>query len=560
MRFPSEGLDAMAAVQCCLIAKWRCSCNRNYVRWSARFGLLLRPMLRWVALCLAGIVVSTVPGGAAGVVDEGEIPVIALLIDGREIRDKDDRVRLHKLAAELPYTPNLVVCVLQDTWCAPPVPARNSADRINSIHKVIASVSQRAGNSDDEPRTVDVSRVLNQYVSRAFNDFWNNAGPVQRDESDQQVWIVLVSTTIYFDVGNSPLQYSFHNARLPEICLQARREPARWDRMAKVHLVIAIPNAAYPDSGINQLAAIVRDAGGWKLEGIYQVALNCPSRTENLRNWMGRSAVRLTGSSCNVRRGVDWAGGISESLGCRPAGQPSRPSLLEQVRTALSSQQRSAPSGSFVAPSPPAPSPIFGPSRQGVTKKSIPPNQTRPGPGPKGKHAAAANSGGSVTKPPPVVGVPGGATPLSSPRSGPDPRTVTAPADARPAAVVAGILMRRPVRSAVRTKPVELEFNGTSGAFELELSLVGPVPGTAPVTGHAPRNRLVVPARPSRGDYRIMIVLRAHDPRCTAGRKIRGAVTAAGSAAVPVKIAIELEVLRCSIEPVSVAIGKLKVR
>jgi hypothetical protein len=550
--------------------------------------------------CMASVPCSP---SRANAVQPNEIPVIAILIDSGQLVTESDRAGLNRLAADLPFASKFMICLLQSAWCGPSVTASDPKDRLSHIQDAIEKISQRARKADGLPRTEDVSRVLNGKVNQAFKDFWAELGPVAKQEGDRQVWIVIVSPTIYIDLdSDGPLDRHLHNSRVPDICFPDHIRPADIDPEARLRVVIAVPNSAaansaYPDSGIDVLAKIISNRGQRRLEGIYQILLGCPTQTDNMHNWNGRLLPVDTSSSCVIQPDVRWSNGKPESLSCAPKTTAAVPApLIDQFRNAPSTPGSPAP----VVKNPAGPVDDV----QGQPQKVTPPlNPDAPKIPPKidGKidrpskgqlKGAIANLGPDASHPDPVpprppapastdpaiISPPARATqpdpsqsglpaPVPQPadsgkprRPGPDPASVTTTADASPPPVVTGTLVRRPLLLNDNAGPVVIEFVRSGDGLDVTIGLVGPRPGNGRAPGTSATNRLVINSRLGAGTYDIIVTPRQRDPSCTGGLSIRGALNVTGQVVTPVGIALDLEVSRCEQSMTAVVIGTLVIR
>lgn len=563
-------------------------------------------------IAITGAVVTLHLPAYAIAVQPNEIPVIAILIDSGQVATEFDRTKLKQFAAGLPFTPKFMVCLLQSTWCSLPVTARDPADRLNHIHDAIDNISKRASKAGGLPRTDDISRVMNVSVNRAFRDFWEELGPVAKQEGDRQVWIVMVSPRIYIDLGtNGSLDRHLHDSRIPEVCFTGRIRLADVHPEARLRVVIAA-NQPYPDSSVSTFARIFSSGDQRRLQGIYQVVLGCPTRTNNVRNWMERSVPATAESSCEIQPGVIWADSKPESLSCAAATGPVVRPLLDQITSPAAAAQ-GAPaaasksgaasgsgdaqtakpasgdaqpnkavtgetqSGKVVSDSPPSNSGLSGAESRrpaGDVQKTpdsavanLGTNAGRPGPSPP---AAPVTTSPAAISPPerpgqPSLSPPSGvatvepARPARPRRPGPDPASVTAVADANPSPVITGTLVRRPLAQNANAGPVTIDFVRVGDGPDAMLGLVGPHPSNVAATTAA-INRLVVNAPLRAGSYSIVVTQRPRDQNCTSGRRIRGTVNVTGQAVKPVGIALDLEVSRCEQNTAAVVIGTLVVK
>lgn len=582
-------------------AAWPVRRHGRYSRWTlGRFALLLG----FITVASAAVLPA-----CANSLRSDEVPIVALLVDSRQILTDQDRTRLTRLANELPFTPNFMICVLQSVSCMPPEPARNNEDRSQNIRRAIDIAGKYAHNSasDGLPSTQDISYVLDDGVRPAFAAFWNELDPeVAKGERERQVWIVLVSPEIYFDVGSGPSDNTLHNARAPDACFLKKLPTTEIERQARLRLFIVVPGTArpgaYPDSGVHTLGTIFRHFGG-RLDAIYQVILDCPHDPDNIRNWIERSAPADSASSCVIERGAKWTNDQPQNLSCVATVAPTNPQVLRDLvlqgptgdanaiaglppapqsptpASPLISPLPHAPpqpnpqqgAGSGPLPAPPAPSP-----RNAATPPPNPQQGATPGPGPLPAPPAPSPQNAATPQPLPVPPAPRpqhtatsqppsppGPNPLPAPqppRAGPDPAMVTALADANPTPTIGGTLVSRPLSRNGSVDPVALEFVGNSGGFDLGFRLVNANSNVDVANGASAKNRLVINSPLSPGLYRIVVTARPRDRSCTGGRTIRGTVNATGQAVAAVEVALNLQISRCAQVTTSIVVGALEIR
>jgi hypothetical protein len=621
--------------------------------------LIGRHAIGYVALTTFFVLtVAQLPAFSARI-EPKEVPVVAILIDGRET--VNNLARLNQLAAELPFTPNFMVCVLQSASCGSPISARDTVDRPRRIQQALAVAEQRARREAGVPRTDDLYRILNGKVRQAFKDFWDDLRDQSKEEHYRQIWVVLVTPTLYLDIGQRGTpEDTVHNSRVPDACFPGTIQSADLGPEARLRIIIAVPASTragnaygvYPDSAVDILSKIAGNSGQRRLDGIYQMILDCPRRSDNVRNWMGRSVPSQPNPTCVIQPGAQWANynNKAEFLSCAQAAATPR-ALFDQILNAPIAQAglqpppplpppRPDPQAQIRQPDTPPPrdraAKIPGPSlaprqpespapprdraddvlpapapspRQDPTRLSPPPDKpaampdrtgeipvtpptprpvqpepvpVRPAPPQAGTPADAQRRAPQPSPPaPPASGQPTGdsprvatspTTPESSPapqsqarpvqrsRPGPDPNTIVALADAQPAPVVGGTLVKRPATQPSGSGPTTIEFTGSSGGLDLGLQLVAPGANAGRTVGASSTNRLVIGSPIAAGTYRIVLAVRPRDASCTAGRLIRGTLTATGQTVTPASIAVNLEVSNCPKAPIDVVVGTLEVR
>jgi hypothetical protein len=593
---------------------------RRPAAWSVRRqGRYSRLTLARVALLLGLVTAASAAlfPAYANSLRSDEVPIVALLVDSRQILTDQDRTRLTRLANELPFTPNFMICVLQSVSCMPPEPARNNERRSENIRRAIDTAGKYAHKSasDGVPSTQDISYVLDDGVRPAFTAFWNELDPeIAKGERERQVWVVLVSPEIYFDVGSGPSDNTLHNARAPDACFLKTLPTTEIERQARLRLFIVVPGAApaYPDSGVHTLGTIFRHFGG-RLDAIYQVVLDCPHNPDNIRNWIERSASADDASSCVIERGAKWTNDKPQSLSCIATVAPTNPRVLRDLvlqgptgdanaipgpSPTPQSPTPANPHPSAPAPSPqnlpanpqpgagPAPGPLPAPPapspQNAATPKPlpVPPANPQRGAGPDQRPLPAPpapNSQNAATPQPLLVPpasrpqhtatsqppAPQGPNPLPAPpppRPGPDPAMVTALADANPTPTIGGTLVSRPLSRNGSVDPVALEFVGNSGGFDLGFRLVNANSNVDVANAVSAKNRLVINSPPSPGLYRIVVTARPRDRSCTGGRTIRGTVNATGQAVAAVEVALNLQISRCAQVTTSIVVGAVEIR
>jgi hypothetical protein len=576
-----------------LLCRVRGSCARVSHVASQFFHTALRAFTlahmfggRWGAASITAFaaLIATHQPAISVAIEANEVPVVAILLDSREI--VSERARLNRLAYELPSTPNLMVCVLQSTWCHR-FDARDSKNRLSEIQNALAIIERKAPRGDERPSTDDFYRVLNNDVSTAFKEFWNDRGGIADDERYRQIWVVLVTPTIYFSMPQvAGLGYSLHDNRVPDVCFPQSIRSADFGPEARLRIIVAVPEGkkAYPDSALHVLSKIA--AGTRRLDGVYQVVLDCPTQTDNMRNWMtGRSVAVDPDSTCMIHGGSRWAANKPENLSCATGKTSPRP-LLEQVTngpTAVAAVPQATPPTPPTTPPAPSVSPQIGPQPMPAPAPPSPggtPAQKSPpvsAPVPAQQKAPQVATPGNVApstpgRSDPSANVPGTPTPREqSPapqqprpverprRPGPEPSTVTALADTHPEPELGGTAVKRSLRQQPEgAGPIVIEFTGSTGGLDVGIRLVATADATT--VGSTSTRRLTVtsPIRP--GVYRIVLAARPHDPSCAGGLSIRGAVTAGGKTVAPIAIAVDLEAASCPREAVATVVGTLEVK
>jgi len=576
--------------------------GRLLARTAWRYWRPRLPLAR-LALLLGLIGAADIPFSRAHAdyLRNSEVPVIAFLVDSHQILTDQDRTRLAKLANDLPFTPNFMICVLQSVTCTPPEAAHNDNNRSQHIRHVIDNAGKYARNSasDGVPRTQDISRVVNDEVGPIFVNFWKALDPeVGKGDRERQVWIVLVSPETYFDVDSSDSSdLTLHNAHAPDVCFVNKFPPNTIEQQARLRVLVVMPNTTrpgpYPDSGVHTLGTIFRNIGG-RLDAIYQVILDCPENPNNFQNWVERSASANNAASCIIERGENWTAGKPRTLSCVATVTPTSPRTLREMvlngdtGSVLPDSPKPpapvpplpappprapSPNTSQQAPAPPAPSPQPNLIPQPAPSLNTPhsatsqpqspspapspqPNADAPPapPAPNTQHAATSQPQTPPTAPNPVPQPPAPA------RNGPDPRTVTALADAQPAPVITGTLVTRPMSQDVRADAVVLEFTGNSGGFDLGLRLIVAGSNIDAANGTSSKNRLVINSPPSPGLYRIIVSARPRNQNCSGGRDISGTVAATGRSLAPIEIALKLQVSHCAQVTTSIVVGTLEVK
>src|SRR5262249_38836796 len=145
-----------------------------------------------------------------------------------------------------------------------------------------------------------------------------------------------------------------------------------------------------------------------------------------------------------------------------------------------------------------------------------PPSPPPPRPSPPRPSATAEGPSTSSDPASQVPATPPAAVPKSSYAQAPAPpapaptpvRPPISPgvqlADARPAPVISGTLVRHPAAERNVPQPVTLEFVGTSGGLDLDIDLVGPGASSDIAKGVSSKNGRVIGSPLQPGRYRVV--------------------------------------------------------
>lgn len=575
--------------------------NSGRATFGSRFAVGIASQCRIALLLYIVVVAASTPStsfAAAPTSGDTEVavPVVALLFDSQQAKSELGQDELKRLALTLPPTGRFLACVLQTLYCNPPV-AANDRDRAAAIHQAMRNAFEKAGKGSGNPQMDDVSRILNTHVNKAFRDAWHEAEKMQKNETDRQILIVLVTPTIYVDIEDR-VQPDLRETSIPAICFPYPVRPAEIEKEARMKLVLVVPDEVFPVSGVDAIARVVSNSGKNALEGVYQVKRACPSETENVGNWL-TSPVSDKTDSCIGLKTVHWRDGTRQKLSCTGLGGGSSPRpLLESIAKSATAAagQVGANSGSAPVAAPPG-----SPVPTGLPTPSDPPAPSGPGapqsktasknpsgtvdPSSKSAPSAPSSKGGTVSAPdpapppappptppraqappslapqpaqPPAVAVPPPTAPPKPSRQGPDPATVVAAADGNPPPAVTGALVRQQLVREVEGGMITIEFVRQGDGLDLTLGVANSQ--NAIVASSGIGNALAFNAPQHAGSFSILATPVARDPSCRSGRRVRGTVNLSARGVASSRIAVDLEVSRCGVGIKPILIGTLTVK